>query len=167
MKLAGGAIIFVFSVLVGLILGERKRNASRECAAFLELFRYVRGQISCFDTPTKLIWRNFENAVLEKNGFLKALADAESEEIYFDAFSRAFDMTEPSLSMSGEAKNLIRSFGGVIGKSSSEEQLSVIDRYISQMSEIYEKAKAEADRDGKLYLTMGFSIGAAIFILLL
>jgi len=167
MKLAGAAMILVFSVLVGAILGERKKNASRECAAFLDLFRYVRGQISCFDTPTKLIWRGFDNAILRKNGFLNSLADVEDEEIYFDAFTRAFNDTEPSLSMESDVKEFIRSFGGVIGKSSSEEQLSVIDRYISQMSEFYEKSKAEADRDGKLCLTMGFSIGAAIFILLL
>ncbi|MBO4354024.1 MAG: stage III sporulation protein AB [Clostridia bacterium] len=167
MKLAGAFLIFAFSVAVGIILGERKKNASRECAAFLELFRYVRGQISCFDTPTKLIWRGFENDVLEKSGFLKALSEAEDGEIYFDAFSRAFKASSPSFSMSADAKEIVASFGGVIGKSPSGEQLSAIDMLISQMAEASEKAKAEADRDGKLCLTLGFAVGAAIFIMLL
>ena len=120
MKLAGAFLIFAFSVAVGIILGERKKNASRECAAFLELFRYVRGQISCFDTPTKLIWRGFENAALEKNGFLPALKMAEGGDVYFDAFKTALDKTERELCVSDEAKKLLRTFGGAIGKSLPE-----------------------------------------------
>ncbi|MBR6051971.1 MAG: stage III sporulation protein AB [Clostridia bacterium] len=167
MRYVGAALIFIASVLCGVYLGEKKKAAHAECEAFLELFRYARSEISLFYTPTKLIWRGFDNKVLSSRGFLAALASAEEGAVYFDAFTRAFDMTEKSLYMSAEAKNVVRAFGSVIGKSDGEEQLARIDALISDMTEICKKAKGDAARDAKLYLTVGFSLGAAIFILLI
>ena len=167
MRYVGAALIFLSSVLVGAYLGERKKAAFAECEAFLELFRYARAEISLFYTPTKLIWRGFENKTLASRGFLGALASAEDGAVYFDAFTRAFDMTEKSFRMSAEAKNVVRAFGAVIGKSDGEEQLAQIDALIGDMTEICKKAKSDAARDAKLYLTVGFSLGAAIFILLI
>ena len=167
MRVVGAALIFIASVLCGVFLGEKKKAAHAECEAFLELFRYARAEISLFSTPTKLIWRSFENKVLSARGFLGALASAEDGVVYFDAFTRALDMTEKSLCMSAEAKNVVRTFGSVIGKSDGEEQLARIDALIYDMAEICKKAKSDAGRDSKLYLTVGFSLGAAIFILLI
>lgn len=167
MRFVGAALMFISSVLCGAYLGEKKKAAYAECEAFLELFRYARAEISLFYTPTKLIWRGFENKVLSSRGFLAALASAEDGVVYFDAFTRAFDETEKSLCMSAEAKKVVRAFGSVIGKSDGEEQLAHIDAIISDMTEISGKAKSDAARDAKLCLTIGFSLGAAIFILLI
>ena len=167
MKTVGAALIFIVSVLAGISLGEKKKTAHAECEAFLELFRFARAQIDMFYTPTKMIWRGFENKTLEGCGFLQKLAAAEGDVVYFDAFSRAFAEIEPSLVMSAEAKATVRTFGTVIGKSDGEEQLMQIDRLIAEMTEICKKAKSDASRDAKLYLTVGFSIGAVVFILLL
>lgn len=167
MKYVGAALIFLFAVLVGAYLGEKKKAASAECEAFLELFRYARAEINLFRTPTKLIWRGFENETLARCGFLEKLASSEGDAVYFDAFTRAFDETEKSLSMSAEAKSVVRAFGAVVGKSDGEEQLVQIDSLIADMTEICKKAKSDASRDAKLYLTVGFALGAAIFILLI
>lgn len=167
MKIVGAALLFIVSVLIGITLGEKKKKAHAECEAFLELFRFARAQIDMFYTPTKMIWRGFENKTLDEVGFLSKLVAAEGDLVYFDAFSRAFEKTEPSLVMSADAKATVRAFGGVIGKSDGEEQLMQIDYLISEMTEICKKAKSDAARDAKLYLTIGFSIGAMIFILLL
>ena len=85
----------------------------------------------------------FENKTLEKNGFLGALMSLDGEIVYFDAFTRAFGMCEASLSMSAEAKDAVRAFGAVIGKSDREEQLMQIDRIISEMTEICKKTKVK------------------------
>ena len=167
MNYVGAAMIFISSVFFGLFLGEKKKAASAECEAFLELFRYARAEISLFYTPTKLIWRGFENKTLMSCGFLEKLTSAEGDAVYFDAFTRAFDMTEKSLHIGAEAKRIVRAFGAVVGKSDGEEQLMQIDRLIAEMTEICKKAKSDASRDAKLYLTIGFSIGAVVFILLL
>ena len=167
MKTVGAALIFIVSVLAGISLGESKKKAHAECEAFLELFRFARAQIDMFFTPTRMIWRGFENKTLGEICFLQKLAEAEGDLVYFDAFSRAFGEIEPSLSMSAEAKATVRAFGGVIGKSDGEEQLMQIDRLIAEMTEICKKAKSDASRDAKLYLTVGFSLGAVVFILLL
>lgn len=167
MRYVGAALIFISSVLCGAYLGEKKKAAHDECEAFLELFRYARAEIDLFYTPTKLIWRGFENKTLASRGFLSALASAEGGAVYFDAFTRALDSTEQNFRMSAEAKRVVRSFGSIIGKSDGEEQLMQIDALISDMTEICKKAKSDAARDAKLYLTIGFSLGAAIFILLI
>ena len=167
MKIIGAVLLFFACMLAGITLGERKKKSVLECEAFLDLFRHARAEISCFDTPTKLIWRGFSNAVLEKNGFLPALKMAEAGDVYFDAFKTALDKTERGLCVSDEAKKVLRTFGGAIGKSLPEDQLSIIDLCISQMNDVLEKAKNDAKRDSKLYFTLGLSLGAVIFIMML
>lgn len=167
MKIIGAGLLFLACALAGIWLGEQKKIGVAECEAFLALLRHARSRIDGFDAPTKQIWREFENETLEKNGFLAALRSAENEDVYFDAFSRAFEKTERSLHISSETKKIIRSFGGAVGKSFSEDQLAMIDVCISGMSDVFEKSKSEARRDMKLYITLGFSLGAVIFIMII
>ncbi|MBQ0125602.1 MAG: stage III sporulation protein AB [Clostridiales bacterium] len=167
MRFLGALMIFACSSLGGVFLGQRRKQAAHECEAFLELFRYVRSQIEYFETPTKLIWRGFENACLERSGFLKALATRESGEIYIDAFTCVFDETKDRFFMCAEAKSLVRSFGSVIGKSAADEQINSIDYHIEQMKRITESEKEAARRDEKLYLTLGISLGAVLFLMII
>ena len=167
MKTAGALIILVSFSLVGAYFGEAKKRGARECAAFLELLRYARLKVSMLDTPTKEIFRGFENETLDKCGFLQRLCIAEGDEIYFNAFTRAFDSVAGSLSMEDDAKTLVRSFGDVIGKSEREEQLGKMDEISASLEELTKKAAAQATKDSKIYKTLGFSLGAVIFILLL
>lgn len=166
-KTVGAILIFISSILLGFRLGEKKKTGYLECVAFLGLMTYAKSQIEGFFTPTKLIWRGYTNEILEKNGFLPVLRGAESEEVYFDAFSRAFDRTKDRFSMPEAAKSVIVSFGGIIGKSDVDEQISKIDRLTGEMEEICKKAKDDSTRDAKMFLTLGFSVGAAVFIMLI
>ena len=167
MKTAGAALILISFTLLGAYLGERKKRGSREIAAFLALFRYARSQITTFGVPTKQIFCNFENEILKKCGFSDALARAGDGEIYFNAFTEAFDFVSGGLCIDDETKKLIRSFGDVIGKSESGEQIRRIDAITSKLEESAKSAEADAKKEAKIYITLGFSVGAVIFIMII
>lgn len=167
MKILGATILFLALTLLGGSLGRRVRRGENECAAFLDFIRFARSKICALDAPTKEIYRGYENETLRGCGFLYALKKAEAESVYFDAFTRAFDEISASLSLDGEAKTIIRSFGDIIGKSAQNEQLRLIDDVILRLEEKHKKLNDAAKRDAKMYQTLGFSLGAIIFILLL
>ena len=167
MKIAGGILIFIFVASSGVLLAKKRKDGVRECAAFLELMKFVRDRIAVFETPTKLIFGEFENATLEDVGFLGALRKRGESGVYYNAFSDAFDAVFDKLSMTDKAKKTVLTFGGVVGKSDSVEQLGRIDGLIDEMKEIIQSESASAARDSKMYVTLGLSVGAAIFILLI
>lgn len=166
-KTVGSLAIFFSFALCGAFIGDKKKRAVRECEAFLDLFIYTKGQISCFLAPTKLIWHNAKNKYLESIGFMAELLTAEDDEVYCDAFSKAFERYKSGFSMSGEAMELIRSFGEKIGKSGEDEQVTNIEYYIAELRRITEKERDMSKRDAKLYMTLGISLGLIVFILLI
>ena len=71
MKLAGAVLIFVFFSLLGIYKGDYEKKRLSECEAFAELFEYIKNQVRFFLTPTKVMYRNFANDLLEKADFCR------------------------------------------------------------------------------------------------
>ncbi|MEI3152604.1 MAG: hypothetical protein V8S82_02985 [Eubacteriales bacterium] len=104
MRLIGAALVFFAAFSCGLFAGKCEQKRIDEAEAFLSLFEYIKNQVSYFLTPTKLIYRGFENKVLSDIGFLEKLRSHENDEIYFDAWSEAFRACEDALHLSAEEK---------------------------------------------------------------
>lgn len=167
MKLVGAALCFLTSFLIGIFAGKRERERTAQCEAFLELFEYVKNQVGFFLAPTKLIYKNFENPVLARTGFLAALSAHEQDEVYFDVWGRALDECRGNLHLNRAQYEIVRAFGACIGKSNEQLQLNSFDYYIKAMTAETAKQKEEMKKNVKLYRTLGFTVGAAIAILVL
>ena len=62
---------------------------------------------------------------------------------------------------------IVRAFGSCIGKSNEALQLKHLEYYSRAMRTATEKQKAQMQKNIKLYRTLGFSVGAAILILVI
>lgn len=167
MKWVGAFLCFLTSVCIGWMAGNKERKRTEECEAFLELFIYIQNQVGYFLAPTKLMYKNFHNAVLEKTGFLEALCAHESDEVYFDVWSNALEHSRENLSLSDDQIEIVRSFGTCIGKSNEELQMKHLEYYTKALRKETEKQKMLMQKNIKLYRTLGFSVGAAILILVI
>lgn len=166
MRLIGAIFCFLASFLAGVLAGKKEKQRTAECEAFLSLFEYVKNQVDYFLAPTKLIYKNFENDVLEAVGFLDALNDHENDEVYFNAWQDALECCREKLTLTAAQFEIVRAFGSCVGKSNERLQVNSFEYYIKAMTAETAKQKEEMKKNIKLYRTLGFSIGAAIAILL-
>lgn len=166
MKYIGAVMIFISVFALGISAGDREKRRLKECEEFLRFFEYVRNQVGYFLMPTKLIYRGFESDVLSRTGFLSALCDVEHDEVYYDAWTKAFDTCEGRMTLSPEEKAIVRGFGAGIGKSDEHLQMKNFDLGISQMKDEIENLKCETSKSVKVYTVLGFAAGAAAVILI-
>jgi len=167
MKLCGAVLLFLFFSLGGIFAGEKEKKRLRQCEAFLELFEYIKNQVEYFLTPTKIMYRNFSNNVLENCGFLYALRSHENDEVYCDVWHAALKSCKRNLMLSEKQFLLISDFGDCIGKSHGQIQTSNFDYYILEMRAEIVKEKAESAKNIKLYRTLGIAAGACAAILVI
>lgn len=165
MRITGAALLFLFFSLLGIYAGEREKKRLAEYEAFLELFEYIKNQVSFFLTPTKVMYRNFSNPILEKCGFLPALRSHENDEVYHGIWRASLESCKKDLLVRGRCMELILDFGECIGKSHGQIQTNSFDYYISEMKNIIEKEKTESEKNIRLYRTLGITAGACAAIL--
>ena len=125
MRIIGAVLVFFAAVCCGLFAGKYEQKRIDEAEAFLSLFEYIKNQVGYFLTPTKLIYRGFENVTLSDVGFLEKLRSHENDEIYFDVWGEAFRACEDALHLSAELekartetlknKKVYRTIGFAIG----------------------------------------------------
>lgn len=167
MRALGAAILFVFFTLCGIFAGEREKKRLYQCEAFLSLFEYISNQIEYFLTPTKVMYRNFVNDVLEVCGFLPALRSHENDEIYCGVWKTALLSAEKNLLLKEKQRMIVLNFGDCIGKSRGEIQKAGLSRYTEEMRAEIAAEKAESKKNVKLYRTLGIAAGACAAILVI
>ena len=167
MKYFGAAIIFLCACAFGVYAGNEEKERLKECEAFLSLFEYVKGQIEFFLTPTKLIYRGFDDPVLEKTGFLAELRAHENDDIYFDAWERAFAETSDNFALSKKEKSIIAEFGAGIGKTDEKTQMKHFDYCIAQLREQIKTLSSVTEKNVKIYRILGFTVGAVAAIMII
>lgn len=166
MRLMGAVFCFFAFFMAGIFAGKKEKQRTAECEAFLALFEYVKNQVDYFLAPTKLIYKNFENDVLSEVGFLAALNIHENDEVYFNAWQEALDACRTKLTLTAAQMEIVRAFGACVGKSNERLQVNSFEYYIKAMTAETAKQKEEMKKNIKLYRTLGFSVGAAVAILL-
>lgn len=167
MKWIGALLLFFASASFGMAAGHRERARTEECFAFLTLFSYIQNQIGYFFAPTKMIYRNIENEVLERVGFLPALLARENDDVYCDAWQEALSVCRDRLHLTENQFEIVKSFGACIGKSNEELQLKNLSYYRDALALEADRQKEEMRKNVKIYRTLGFALGAAAVILVL
>lgn len=167
MKLFGAICIFIFFSLLGIFKGEKEKEQLAECEAFAEVFIYIKNQVNYFLTPTKKIYNDISNGLLEKSGFLPSLRSHENDEVYCDVWRISFESTKKALHLSEKQEVIIIGFGENIGKTSDMIQMNSFDYYIAELDGEISKLKKETVKNVKLYRTLGMTAGALAAILII
>ncbi|MDR1754500.1 MAG: stage III sporulation protein AB [Eubacterium sp.] len=158
-------ICAVSTVLTGLAWGLYKSSYLKKRAEllsdFILMFRDIDIEIRCRQTPLLNIIENFS----ERHVFLKNIMEplrgggkpetawaAESEKLY---------------PLTAEDKRIIISVGKSLGKSDTESQTAMLESNRLYLSANLEAARAEYEKKGKMYRSVGVLTGllAAVIII--
>ena len=146
MKYIGAGLIFICSVLFGMCMSERARQALSVSEELYRVMLYVRDEICVNRTPTKII--------------LSRISGCEGREDLYSAFS-------DKLSSLDAERRIFSDFCGTIGKSGAEVQRGIFDALLSQYDAELDKRRKKVGDSSKLYVSLSAFFGLAAVIIFL
>lgn len=160
MTQAVGALCLVAGALyLGFLFSrvQNERQARLEC--FLQLFRFIETEISCYQTPLADIYARFEGEALDKCGFLSCLREK--------GMAEALVLCRASLTLSDEEYALLADFAGELGKSYRDEQLRGCEYYRRLLEKYCDEGRRALPARLKLCRSLSLSGGLLAVIILL
>lgn len=171
MKLIGGLIIIFSSGLIGILLSNKYGMRPKLLKKFRFSMQLLETEIIYGTTPlpyalqnisvkSEKPWSDFfleisEN-ILERKFF-------SMEEAWNDAIKGHLDL--PCLNKTD--LGLIKSIGKVIGKSDIEDQKKHFNLLYAELSHHEESAENDKKKNERMYRSLGFLLGIAIYIVLI
>lgn len=169
-KIIGGILIISASGLIGILLSNRLSIRHKELKNLRRYMQMLETEVIYGATPlpaalmniskkTEGLISNFFAAVSQ--GLLKrnfySVSDAwtyESECIFSDSPFQRADI------------ELIKSFGNILGCSDREDQKKHFELFYLQLKHQEDAAQEEINRSGRMYRSLGFLLGIAVFVVL-
>ena len=158
LRLIGAALLTLSGIALARHLTEQERRRVTTAEAYLELLRYLRGELHAFARPLSEVYRRAEDPVLEENGFLPALRAGET---MGSAARRTLPPTDPAL------VKLLSDFGVAVGRGYLAETLACCDVYIERLDAYAKRVREAAPTRIRVRRTVALAGTALILLLLL
>ena len=166
MRLLGIFLISAVPVLFCFWKGEEIRRKQKMRNGFLLFLEHTLFQIENFDRDQREIFLRFENADLEKAGFLPAIR-SEVERDPCGAVGRIMDSFLSSFSFSSKGEEALAAFSAHFGMQAKATQLNELRRVIEILRKNGEKEKIETENKIKIVRMIGVTAGLGILILMI
>lgn len=171
LKLAGGLLIITASGLLGIVFSNRLLLRYRELEDFRRLMQMLETEVTYGATPlpaalcsvskkTEGIMRSFFACIS------KYLSDRSFYTVR-EAWSDSAELILKGSSLKKEDIELIKSFGSILGCSDREDQQKHFQLFYLQLRHQEDAALEEIKRSAKMYRSLGFLLGIAVFIVLM
>lgn len=165
MKALGLFIVSAIPMALGFFWGAELEKAARIREALLSFLRRTRDAIARFQRSQEDIFLHYENAVLERIGFLPRLRKEVSSRPFRAMERSLLIITEETRLGDGEKKALL-DFGKNFGLQSLKAQISDLDSVISLFEEAVEKERRDLPSRIRLARVLGVTVGMGIYIML-
>ncbi len=157
---AAGTVILSLSVMgFGISYNKALKNEKESIDALLSLCEKINTRISCFRQPLNEIYEGFSNPHLDRLGF--------TDELKKHGLSAALISKGEILGISKGLMAESRRFAEGLGKSYSEEQTKLCERYLSCLKREHDELGAQLPTKTKLSLSLSGAISALTAILFL
>lgn len=156
MKTLGIILLFSCSVIFGYYSSYKAKASLIQLRSLIDLMRYIRNQIEYFNTPISDIYSNYQ----EDNENIRCLINDISIIGWDEALKNC-----SYIYLSSEIISYLTQFGGLLGKSGKDEQLSHCDYYIKLLEDEYIKKEKDVPQKAKVSLALGFCAGLMLLIL--
>ena len=150
MKTAGAVTVALCSVLAGIYLSWRERQALFVCSQICLIMKYVRERICTDLSPTDVVMRSIPSQLELKDACRVGLYEALSEQIRC---------------LSGGERAAFSSFCSAIGHGSAATQAGVFDAAISRYEAFLQKRSGSGAANSRIYVAVSVFIGACAVII--
>lgn len=154
-KIIGLFFLLGSGVLASVMLVRFEQKRCRQAEGFLALLRHIRLQIDCFSLPVARIL-----ATLPPE--LCATCDIQNNVRDFPTL-----LTRSTLLLPDDMCELLVAFGNDLGSSYREDQLRLCDYYVTRLTPLCERIRAEQTRRTRLALVLPLALAAALALLLI
>jgi stage III sporulation protein AB len=170
MKLVGGLMIVSASGLLGMVFSRRLMQRHNEIRSLRRYMQMLETEVTYGATPLPAaLARISAGAEGMLGSFFKYIAEGLSDRRFYTVKEAWADGAEAVLGQSTLKKSdieLIRGFGSILGCSDREDQKKHFELFYLQLKHQEDAAREEIRKSAKMYSSLGFLLGLAIFIIL-
>lgn len=172
LKLVGGLLVITACGLMGIIFSNRAIGRPRDIRRFRSLMQMLETEIIYGATPIPAALKSVSAESVEPfSHFFDYISDGLMSRRYYslkNAWSDGInEILFKNTSLNKADIELIRNFGSVLGNSDRDDQKKHFELFYVQLKHNEDIAEEERKKNSKMYGSLGFLLGIAVFIVLL
>lgn len=169
-KMFGGFLIIAATSSLGLLFSYRYSSRPKELRSIRRLLQMLETEIVYGATPLPHALCNIAKRADGNTGiFLELTSQLLSERTFLsvkEAWVHAVNTVLGKTALTASDMELIKSFGSMLGCSDREDQQKHFSLLYIQLKQQEDMAEEERKRNARMYKSLGFLFGAAVFIML-
>lgn len=169
-KILGGILIISASGLMGIVYSGRLSIRCRELKSLRRYMQLLETEITYGATPLPAAMMNITGRTEGLTSiFFQTVARSLSDRSFYtftDAWAYAAETVFRGTPLDGTDIELLKSFGNILGGSDREDQKKHFELFYMQLKHQEDLAQEELRRSGRMYRSLGFLLGIAVFVVL-
>lgn len=170
LKIIGGLLIVSASGLLGVIYSNRLLQRHKELKNLRRYMQMLETEVTYGATPLPTALKNIaDKADGLLSGFFACISESLTERSFYtvrEAWAFGADDVLIHSSLQKADIELIKSFGSILGSSDREDQKKHFELFYLQLKHQEDAALEEIRKSAKMYSSLGFLLGLAVFIVL-
>lgn len=169
-KIIGGLLVISASGLLGMIFSNRLSLRYKELKNLRRFMQMLETEVIYGATPLPAALRNISNkadGLLSR--FFSAISDSLIDRSFYtvrDAWTYSAEELFMESSLQRADIELIKGFGNILGCSDRDDQKKHFELFYLQLKHQEDAAQEEIKRSAKMYGSLGFLLGIAVFVVL-
>ncbi len=163
LRLIAGGLLALISCYFGLLIKRRYKSREDFYVRSVAFIKHLKSEISLKKTPIPDIVDNFING--QKGEFDRVLKESIAEIKDGKDYQTVYDKVGISILKAEEKKEII-SFLCALGKSTLDDQLSLINSYNITFEQRRDKCAKDSKQLGSMYFKLCVLLGLAIILIL-
>lgn len=169
-KIIGGLLIISASSLLGIIFSNRLSIRYKELSNMRTFMQMLETEVIYGATPLPVALRNISNkAEGLLSGFFLNISENLANRTYYTVREAWIDSAEAVLTQSSLKRadiEVVKGFGSILGCSDREDQKKHFQLFYFQLKHQEDAAMEDIRKSAKMYRSLGFLLGVAVFVVL-
>lgn len=166
LKILGAATIALMCAVVGELFAEQTKTDCEIVEEAEKFISYLKNELFyTLAEPHKIVEKIRDENNFKHLSFLNKIHSDEFGSLTFEHYMK--DILKRDTALSSEVKKQFDELFTLLGSMNLQAQLDGIDLILVKLKSLKEKAAQKQATHVKLYRTIGFSAGAAIFIMII
>lgn len=171
LDIIGGLLIITASGLLGILFSNRLSLRYYELKNLRRFMQMLETEVTYGATPLPVALMNTsKKAEGLISSFFICISDSLTDRSFYtvwDAWTYAADAVLMGTSLLKADIELIKSFGSILGCSDRVDQKKHFELFYLQLKHQEDAAQEEIKRSAKMYRSLGFLLGIAVFVVLI
>lgn len=168
MKVFGALLILFSGAAIGWIYGLNLRKREKQLGEFIQFFQWLGTEVHYNTLPLPEAYAKLAGRIKGETAgfvercreFLKSTHGMTAEE----AWQESINAERERFSLNEEDWSVLVDFGRTLGNTDREHQLKAITQTINRLELRQQEAKANADKNERIYRYMGVASGAIVVL---